>query len=267
MFYEEARELYAKVNAQANKIVSNCQKVAANPYLTQMDQKVDEATVVEKVDLGIVEIPVRQIIGVTSTCPDIEYTYDFKPLAQTDSEFAENWCQLYLDYLSVRGLLEPIVCIEHLGHFYVVDGKKRVSVLKAHGESRVLAQVIRWLPESSGESTVKQYYEFLKYYQKAGLYQVFLSDAKDYGYLQKEMGLAPEQVWTEMDRFHFLFTFLGVERVHFALLGEYTAVTAADTFVALLKKYGFSQVSQMQPWDLEIAIPEALYLTSDKTVA
>lgn len=267
MFYAEARNLYATVNDQAKKIVNNYQKVSADPYLNDMDNEVDKSTVVEKVDLGAMEIPVRQIVGVTSTGPVMEYTYDFKPLAQTDSAFAETWCQLYLDYLSVRGLREPIACIEYMGRFYVVDGKKRVSVLKAHGESRVMANVIRLVPEYSESLPVKQYYEFMNYFTKTGLYQVSLSDADDFAYLQKQMGLTPEQAWTEMDQFHFMFTFVGVERAYLKLLGEYASVTAADTFVALLKQYGFSQVRAMQPWDLEKAIAEVLHLDPSKSVA
>lgn len=267
MFYAEARNLYATVNDQAKKIVNNYQKVSADPYLNDMDNEVDESTVVATVDLGTMEIPVRQIVGVTSTYPDMEYTYDFKPLAQADSEFAAIWCQLYLDYLSDRGLADPIECIEYLGRFYVVDGKKRVSVLKAHGETRVQAHVTRWVPEYSSDLQVKQYYEFMKYFTKTGLYQVFLSDADDFAYLQKEMGLAPEKKWTEMDQFHFLFTFMGVERAYLRLVGEYASVTAADVFVALLKKYSFSKVNAMHPWDLEKEIADVLHLTPTKSVA
>ena len=269
MFYAEAHELYARVHAQAKKTVSNYQKVSAYPYLNVMDNEVDDSTVLERVDLGTMEIPVRQIVGVTSSFPylDMDYTYDFKPLAQTGSEFAESWCQLYLEYLSDRGLTEPIECIEYLGRFYVVDGRKRVSVLKAHGETRVQAHVTRWVPEYSGEAQVKQYYKFLNYFTKTGLYQVFLSDAEDFAILQKEMGLAPEQEWTDMDRFHFLFTFIGVERAYLAGLGEYASVTAADAFVALLKKYSFSEVRAMYSWDLEKEIEDVLHLGPTKTAA
>lgn len=267
MFYSEGRDLYAKVHAQAKKTASNYQKVSADPYLIDMDNEVDDSNVVEKVDLGIMEIPVRQIVGVTSTYPDMEYTYDFKPLAEADSEFADIWCQLYMDYLSDIGWTAPIACIEYLGRFYVVDGRKRVSVLKAYGERRVQAHVIRWVPECSGELQVKQYFEFLKYFTKTGLYQVFLSDADDFQYLQKAMGLVPEQVWSDMDRYRFMFTFMGVERAYLALLGEYASVTAADAFVALLKKYSFSQVGAILPWNLKKEIAEVLHLDSARAAA
>jgi len=267
MFYEEARKLYASVQDQAKQTVTRFQKESADPYLVNMDDEVDDTAVSQKVDLGVLEIPVRQIVGVASPDPDMEYTYDFKPLAPDGSEFAEFWCQLYLDYLSDRGLAEPIACIEYLGRFYVVDGKKRVSVLKAHGEGRVRAQVTRWIPAYSADVQVKQYYAFLNYFPKTGLYQVFLSDAADFPYLQKEMGLAPDQVWTDADRYHFLFTFLGIERAYLELFGEYASFTAADVFVALLKKYSFAKLWLMKYWDLKAVIGEVLHVGSGTTVA
>lgn len=267
MFDVEARELYASVYAQARKTVNNFQKVSADPYLNDMDNEVDDSAIVQKVDLGILEIPVRQIVGAASSYADMEYTFDFKPLADEDSDFAKLWCNLYQNYLSTRGLTEPIECIEYLGRFYVVDGKKRVSVMKAHGENRVNAHVIRWLPECSGDVQVKQYYEFLNYFPKTGLYQVFFSDAADFRYLQEAMGLTSDQVWNETDRYHFLFTFTGVERAYLELFGEYASVTAADAFVALLKKYSFSHIREIQPWDMKKEIAEVLHINPEKNAA
>lgn len=267
MFDTEARDLYASAYAYARKTVNDFQKLSADPYLSEMDNEVDDSTIAQKVDLGILEIPVRQIAGVASDYPEMEYTFEFKPLAEENSEFADTWCQLYLDYLSDRGLKEPIECVEYLGRFYVVDGKKRVSVLKAHGEIRVKAHVTRLVPVSSSDAQVKQYYEFLNYFTQTGLYQVIFSDAADFKKLQKAMGLAPDQVWTDTDRYHFMFTFVGVERAYLELLGEYASITAADVFVKLLDKYSFSSIGAMQPWDLEMEMAAVLGLNHTKSVA
>lgn len=267
MFYSEARTLYESVYTQANKTVNNFQKESADPYLINMDNEVDDGAITQKVDLGVLEIPVRQIVGVASTDINTEYTFDFKPLASKNSEFAEVWCQLYVDYMSDRGLAEPITCVEYLGRFYVVDGKKRVSVLKAYGESRVLAHVIRWIPERSNDIQVKQYFEFLNYFGKTGLYQVFLSDASDFQHLQKAMDLAPDQEWTDTDRLHYMFAFLGVERAYLELFGEYASITAADVFVALLKKHSFPKVRRMNNKDLKMEILKLPHFGMVATVA
>lgn len=155
MFYNEARDLYTKANARARKTVNDFFKLSADPYLNAMENTLDEGSIAERVDLGILEIPVRQIVGSVSDSDEVLYTYDFMPLAEDASEFADSWCQMYQAYLSIRGLTDPIECVEYMGKFYVVDGKKRVSVLKAHGEIRVNAHVVRLVPVLSDDAQAK----------------------------------------------------------------------------------------------------------------
>ena len=180
MFYNEARDLYTNANARARKTVNDFCKLSADPYLNAMENTLDESSIAERVDLGILEIPVRQIVGSVSDADEVLYTYDFMPLAEDASEFADSWCQMYQAYLSIRGLTDPIDCVEYMGKFYVVDGKKRVSVLKAHGEIRVNAHVVRLVPVPSEDAQVKQYFDFLNIFSKTKLYQVALSNWEDF---------------------------------------------------------------------------------------
>ena len=267
MFYNEARDLYTKVNARARKTVNDFCKLSADPYLNAMENTLDEGSIAERVDLGILEIPVRQIVGSVSDSDEILYTYDFMPLAEDASEFADSWCRMYLAYLSDRGLTDPIECVEYMGKFYVVDGKKRVSVLKAHGEIRVNAHVVRLVTVLSDDAQAKKYADFQSVFAKTRLYQVELSNAEDFPKLQKAMGLAADQEWNETDRYHYMFTYIGVERAYLALLGAYASVTAADVFVKLLDKYSFSQIRAMLPWDLEKEIANVVSLNSPDKVA
>lgn len=260
MFYAEARDLYTRVHAQARKMVNDFQKVSADPYLGDMDNEVDDSTIERKEDLGVIDIPVRQIVGAASSYPVMEYTFDFKPLSAPDSEYAEDWCKYYQTHLSVRGLSDPIECIEYLGRFYVVDGKKRVSVFKCHGDLTAKARVIRWIPKLKDFGYEKQYARFLQEYKKTGLYQIFLSDPNDYEIIRKAMDLAPDHVWNDMDRYHFMFTFVAIERAFYAIMGEYSSVTAADAFAALLKKYSFSEIRAMLPWKLTEALAVTLQI-------
>ena len=267
MFYNEARDLYTKANARARKTVNDFCKLSADPYLNAMENVLDEGNIAERVDLGILEIPVRQIVGSVSDADEVLYTYDFMPLAEDASEFADSWCQMYQAYLSIRGLNDPIECVEYMGKFYVVDGKKRVSVLKAHGEIRVNAHVVRLVPVPSEDAQVKQYFDFLNIFSKTKLYQVALSNWEDFVKLQRAMGLAEDQVWNDSDRFHYMFTYISVERAYLALLGDYASITAADVFVKLLEKHSFSQIREMLPWVLVKEIADIIGLNSPDKVA
>ena len=267
MFYNEARDLYSNANARARKTVNDFCKLSADPYLNAMENTLDESSIAERVDLGILEIPVRQIVGTVSDSDEILYTYDFMPLAEDASEYADSWCRMYQAYLSVRGLTDPIECVEYMGKFYVVDGKKRVSVLKAHGEIRVNAHVVRLVPVLSDDAQAKKYADFQDVFSKTRLYQVELSNAEDFPKLQKAMGLEADQEWNESDRYHYMFTYIGVERAYLALLGAYASVTAADVFVKLLEKHSFSQIRAMLPWYLEKEIAYIIGMNTPDKVA
>lgn len=68
------------------------------------------------------------------------------------------------------GISDPIKCYEYLGHFYVVEGNKRVSVLKSMGGVSIWANVTRLLPEAEDNVTVQLYQEFLEFYRCARFY-------------------------------------------------------------------------------------------------
>lgn len=267
MFYNEARDLYTNANARARKTVNDFCKLSADPYLNAMENTLDEGSIAERVDLGILEIPVRQIVGSVSDSDEILYTYDFMPLAEDASEYADSWCRMYQAYLSIRGLTDPIECVEYMGKFYVVDGKKRVSVLKAHGEIRVNAHVVRLVPVLSDDAQAKKYADFQDVFSKTRLYQVELSNVEDFPKLQKAMGLEADQEWNDSDRFHYMFTYISVERAYLALLGDYASITAADVFVKLLEKHSFSQIREMLPWVLVKEIADIIGLNTPDKVA
>ena len=51
------------------------------------------------------------------------------PLLDPHSEFAAKWINLCGSHLK-EGIREPVTACEFMGHFYIVEGNKRVSVLK-----------------------------------------------------------------------------------------------------------------------------------------
>ena len=54
---------------------------------------------------------------------------------------------------------------EYLNRFFVVEGHKRVSVLRYFGALTVRAEVRRLLPARSKEPEILAYYEFLDFYR------------------------------------------------------------------------------------------------------
>lgn len=248
---------YSQVHSLAKKAVRLAEREGVEVYPKELKYALDRTRVAGEKDLGKLEIPVNRIIGTAVFDEKDLYSPDFLPLASADSPFAREWCQLYLDYLRDRGWDHPIRCVEYLGYFYVLDGKKRTSILKTHGAATTMALVTRILPVYSDEKETALYYEFLKDYEKTGLYQVTFSQSGGFAKLQAALGYEEGYQWNDMDRFSFLFNLIPVEYALHMAFGENLKITAADALLVLLEEYAFSQIRNMQPWDLCKALQDS----------
>lgn len=249
-FEKEVWTKYSQVHGLAKRAVRRAEKEGIEVYPRELKYDLDKGKVANTVELGVISIPVNRIIGTSVFDEKDLYSPDFLPLASESSPFAEEWYQLYMDYLTDKGWDSPIRCFEYLGKFYVQDGKKRVSVLKAHGASTTDAIVTRIMPVKSEEEEVVRYFEFLQDYEKTGLYQVAFTQTGCFAKLQAALGHTEDYVWNDTDRYGFLFNLLPVEyALRRAFNGELN-ITAADALIVLLEEYSYNEVRKMQPWDL-----------------
>ena len=249
-FKAEARALYYNAYHLGKKNKHRSGKQGSDPHLVELDAILDEKMVAGKVDVGVLEIPVDQIVGVANAVDKELYTHDFMPLTPTGTEYADQWCALYQHYLSDEGIRCPITCYEYLGRFYVLDGKKRVSVLKSHGAATICAAVTRILPVKTEDEEIQRYYEFLDAFEKTRLYQVAFTQPDSFPKLQKALGYDADHVWTEGDRFSFMFNWYGIERAFQQAFGGYMKVTTADALMVLLEDYTYDQIRKTQSWVL-----------------
>lgn len=253
-FYREVRASYSQANHLAKRSVRRAERESSETCLQQLKYDVDQTTGVE---LGIIEIPVSQVVGTAVFDEKDLYAPDFMPIASAGTPFAEQWCQLYMDYLTDKGWDSPIRCIEYLGRFYVQDGKKRVSVLKAHGAYTTEAIVTRIVPAASDDETVQRYHAFLKDYEKTGLYQTTFTQPGGLVKLQAALGYEEDHVWTDQDRFSFLFNLLPVEYALRRAFHGHLNITAADALLVLLEEYSYREIRKMKPWDLTNVLQNA----------
>lgn len=217
-------------------------------------------------DLGVLNIPVNQIVGIASGSDNENYTTDFLPLPPAKSEFAEKWTQIYMEHLTDRGLVDPIRCYEYLGKFYVVDGKKRVSVLKVNGTTMVNAEVTRIMPVVTEDPEIQNYYEFVRTFEKTGLYQIaFTQPGKADSFLEA-LGYNPDHVWNESDRYSFIFNWHSFARAFEVAFDGDLKITTADAVQVLLKNYSFFELKKMPSWTLAELMQDAwqeMYQISD----
>ena len=120
---------YAKARKKAQKTYRSQLLKGTYPYLQALDDIVSFAVIASEVDLGLVEIPLDAIVGTKTAGRKQACASNFMPLLDENTEFAGKWVSLYQAHIE-EGIRDPIKVVEFMNRFYVVEGNKRVSVLK-----------------------------------------------------------------------------------------------------------------------------------------
>lgn len=251
MDYErEAHEEYQKAysTAMRNQLKDKKQRVA--PYPPVLDSILNERMISCRQDLGVMDIPVNLIIGISEYNDLLQmYTKDFLPLANPSSEFAMQWRSAY-QQLRSRHNSKEIRCLEYLGKFYVVDGFQDVSVAKYYGTFIIKSHVTRIMPVKTESKAIERYYDFLLQFRLTNLYQLQFTQP---GYFEKlQSALDKEEVpqWTDSDRRKFLTHWPKIECAFQKSFDNCLNITSADALVVLLEKYSFAQLIQLDSWVL-----------------
>lgn len=243
----EAWAVYRKANNAGKKEVKRLTKQETNPYLKVLSEFLEEDRIAEKVSLGIMNIPTDKIVGVVKAEARELYTADFMPLPAPDGDFASRWCKLYWYYLSNKGLRDPITCYEYLGEFYILDGVKRVSIAKCHGMPNITVSVVRLMPVVSSDPEIIRYYDFVKCFEKTGLYEIAFSMPYSFERFQNALGFAPDYTWNDEDRMDFLFHWHIFVYAFQEAYNGYLSITPADVFLVLLDRYPYEKLRDMPP--------------------
>ena len=154
-----------------------CVNKGRYPYLPVLENIVDESDIEAEVSLGIDQIPLRLVVGTCNAGRTNAFADNFMPILDWGTEFSAKWASLS-DSQKNEGIRDPIKVYEYMNKFYVLEGNKRVSVLKYFKAVTVNAEVIRKVPKYSEDPDVKIYYEFMEFYKwmkmrKRILYPVF----------------------------------------------------------------------------------------------
>lgn len=256
-FQKEAWDQYSVVQDQAKRVMRKSTITGMGAALPVLASVLDQNKVAGEQDLGVVDIPVSQIVGIASDSDRDIYVTDFLPLLSVKSKYAERWTQLFMEYLSDAGLADPIRTYEYMGKFYVVDGKKRVSVVKALGAMTIKASVTRIMPVRTDEPRIRSYYEFVETYEKTGLYQIAFSQAGQADRFLKALGHEPDHVWNEADRYSFMFHWYPFERALEVAFGGRMNITTADAVLVLLKYHSFEELRDLPSWTLAEMLQDA----------
>ena len=228
--YKDAQKL-------AQKEFRSCTSKGQYPYLLALEDFVPVERINRGTDLGAVQIPMEFIVGGRAKV----FARNFMPLAEEGSEFADKWIRLSEAHLE-EGIRDPVKVCEYLNRFYVQEGNKRVSVLKYFGAASVYANVIRILPERSGSEEIERYYEFVDFYAYSKVNFLEFSKPGSYAFLQRLLGKAPGEVWTDEDRNNLSTAYYYFRQAYEARGGRKLTSTVGDAMLAYMKVYGYQSL-------------------------
>ncbi|MCI8296527.1 MAG: BMP family ABC transporter substrate-binding protein [Lachnospiraceae bacterium] len=214
-----------------------------HPYLPVLDDILSYTDIVSEVDIGLVDIPLSRIVGTKTQGRTNAFAGNFMPLMEEHTEFAAKWAALF-DHQAEEGIHDPIVAYEFMNKYYVMEGNKRVSVLKYVGAFSIMGTVTRLLPRRSEEKENKLYYEFLDFYQVSFNCDVWFSKEGSYKRLIDAMGLEPDQVWDDDTRSYFKAVYDRFTKVFEGRGGNALGLTCSDAFLIYVEIFDYETIKE-----------------------
>lgn len=250
----EAREEYTRALKAGQKEQRELLAKGLAEHPAVLDMLISETDIESTKNLGLIEIPTELIVGTKTAGRITAFTPSFLPLLNLGSEFASKWVLLCNAHLSDEGIRDPIVCYEYLGKFYVQEGNKRVSVLRHFDAPRIPGYVTRLLPKVSDDPKIKTYYEFLDFYNDAGIYDIQFRQPGDYAKLLSHLGKAPKEKWTQREQKTFRAYFQYFREAFAACKGETLDLLPEEALLLWLRVYPFKDLGKLSATKLKKAM-------------
>lgn len=213
-----------------------------NGYLPFLDGVLKNIDIVSEVSLGEVEIPLEKVKGTYTYLRSICFARNFAPLMGEHTEFAEKWQRVH-DIQMEEGLRDPIKVYEYLNWFYVVEGNKRVSVLRHVGVDYYHAEVTRLIPKfDENDRDIRLYYAFLDFYKLTGINEIWMTREEGFSELGNLIrDYTPTSRFAEQkNRFRYFVT--GVYRifrsVYRELGGDKLPLSTGDAMLDFMRIHG-----------------------------
>ena len=280
-------ELYEKARKLGIKVYKKNISQGRYPYLPVLDDIINKDDITSEVSMGLVDIPLDRIVGTSTVGRTQAFASNFMPLMDSNTEFGAKWSALSDAHLS-EGIRDAIKVYEYLNYYYVVEGNKRVSVLKYFDADSIPAFVTRKIPKLTDDPEIRIYYEFMDFNKKTGVNFIWFSQEGSYKRLIDLVSNAPEhggviseeplvtevsaggdsadgtgtairaesaKIWSEDTILELKAAYRRFEKAFKTKGGDHLEnVTTGDAFLAFVDVSGFDSVSDMSIEDIQSGI-------------
>ena len=232
---------YGKARRDGLRIYTAAIQANADPYLPVLEKKVPDLAQLSRLSLGVISVPLARVVGSVSQGRSYAFTENFLPILDGGSEFASKWDRLY-ESVEAEGVNQPITALEYLGYYYVVEGNKRVSVMKAMGARDLEADVTRVYPPRTGDPEIVAYYEYVDFTKETGLYSILFSRPGSYQKLVSLPGMRAGETWTEDEILSLRKIYHYFSESYEAVIHDTKALSVGDAFLKYLTAFGYQDV-------------------------
>lgn len=258
---------YTEALKLGKKEYKSCVSQGRFPYLPVLDDILSREEVRTEQNMGLIQIPLDFVVGTSTMGRTYSFAANFMPILRENTEFAVKWANLS-DAQINEGIRDPIVAYEYMNRYYVVEGNKRVSVLKYFKADSIVANVTRKIPKYSEDEDVKIYYEYMKFNEITGLFNIEFSKPGMAEQLLELTGCTTR--WDPEVRSEFNSLLLHFTRAYEFRGGSKLPITVGDALTAFINVYGYKESLAMSDAEMNTNVVkcwnEFVVLTHKHTV-
>lgn len=258
---------YTEALKLGKKEYKSCVSQGRFPYLPVLDDILSREEVRTEQNMGLIQIPLDFVVGTSTMGRTYSFAANFMPILRENTEFAVKWTNLS-DAQINEGIRDPIVAYEYMNRYYVVEGNKRVSVLKYFKADSIVANVTRKIPKYSEDEDVKIYYEYMKFNEITGLFNIEFSKPGMAEQLLELTGCTTR--WAPEVRSEFNSLLLHFTRAYEFRGGSKLPITVGDALTAFINVYGYKESLAMSDAEMNTNVVkcwnEFVVLTHKHTV-
>lgn len=219
------------------------------PYLPVLENIVSEDEIDSEVSLGVDQIPLHLVVGTCNAARTNAFAANFMPIMDWGTEFSAKWASLSDSQVN-EGIRDAIKVYEYMNKFYVLEGNKRVSVLKYFNAVTVNAEVIRKIPKKSDKPEIKIYYEFMEFYKCTRLNDIYVSNVGSFPSLMKMVGIEKDKKMDEDALKDFVSCYLLFKNAFEERGGDKFDYPVGDAFLRFIHIHGYKNAKKMSPADM-----------------
>ena len=159
-----AFEDYNKALKRGEKAYKEALSRGEYPYLQVLEELLNHESIVSEVSLGLTEIPSDAIKGTLTAGRRTAFAPNYMPLLDASTEFASKWSALCDAHIK-EGIHDAVKAYEYMHRYYIMEGNKRVSVLKYFNAPSIPGTVTRLIPKRTDSEENRVYFEYLDFYK------------------------------------------------------------------------------------------------------